>query len=144
MDVAEKACIVCHQVKSMDDFYISKLKNGRVQLRNQCKICFNEITHEKHRSNPNYKKRKRNRDLKLKYGIDLEIYQNMKDSQNNLCAICESPEERRELNVDHCHSSGKVRQLLCNRCNLLLGRTGDNINLFERCIVYLKTHNQPT
>ena len=144
MAVTEKTCTACHQVKSMDDFHIKKVIKGEVRFRSQCKICFNRINLEGKKKNPNYKKRKREFELKRKYGLDLETYENMKSNQNNLCAICNSPQRGKELHVDHCHSSGKVRQLLCSRCNLVLGQAGDNISLLEGCILYLTTHNNPT
>jgi hypothetical protein len=136
MTVVEKTCKVCHQVKSIENFGI-EVVNSRKYVRNQCKPCRYKL----HKSSPSSKERSREAKLKRKYGIDLEIYQNMKNTQNNRCAICESPEENRVLNVDHCHSSGKVRQLLCSRCNLVLGQAGDNISLLEKCILYLSTHN---
>lgn len=61
------------------------------------------------------------------YGIDIDIYNKMLEKQNFVCAICNKPETRKRngavqsLCVDHDHSSGKVRGLLCFRCNLSLG-----------------------
>lgn len=138
MTVTEKTCKECHQVKPEGDFKPHKVKEGRVYFRNRCRTCYNEIR----KADPNYRKNRRDRDLRSKYGIDLKTYQNMKSTQNDLCAICELPEERKELNVDHCHSSGKVRQLLCSRCNLILGQVGDNISLLEKYILYLNTHKE--
>ena len=58
------------------------------------------------------------------YGLSFEQYERLKQEQNNLCAICRRPQNRQggkqELDVDHDHQTGKVRGLLCNRCNRLL------------------------
>jgi hypothetical protein len=57
--------------------------------------------------------------LKL-YGIDIEIYNKMFELQNGLCKLCN--EKLTMPCIDHNHETGKVRGLLCNRCNLLLGK----------------------
>lgn len=67
--------------------------------------------------------------LKSKFGITLEQYEELKQLQNNKCAICDRVETTKyyttgkikELCVDHCHKSGKVRGLLCRACNYRLG-----------------------
>ena len=65
--------------------------------------------------------------LKSKYGITLEQYNSMCKEQNNLCAICSKAETRKirnkkpKLSVDHDHKTGKVRGLLCSKCNSQVG-----------------------
>jgi hypothetical protein len=54
------------------------------------------------------------------YGISLEQYEAMVARQGGLCAICKEKPEK-SLCVDHCHTSGRVRGLLCNNCNCMLG-----------------------
>lgn len=65
----------------------------------------------------------------------LQYFNELKAKQNNLCAICKSletcpynknPNIIRDLCVDHCHKTGKVRGLLCDNCNVMLGRAKDN------------------
>ncbi len=70
-----------------------------------------------------YKDRTRSTNLKAKYGITTEDYNRMKTEQNNCCAICGEHEDnlKRILCVDHCHSTGNVRGLLCDTCNKFLG-----------------------
>lgn len=64
--------------------------------------------------------------------------------QDNKCAICKSPETRtinskiRNLSVDHCHKTGKVRGLLCCRCNISIGRFCDSEDLLRKASEYLK------
>ena len=62
------------------------------------------------------------RRLRLKYGITLDQYEDMFEGQGGACFICEAlPTERRKLAVDHCHTTGRVRALLCHTCNNHLG-----------------------
>jgi hypothetical protein len=74
------------------------------------------------------------------YGITLEDYDRMYDEQNGRCAICRTntpggPGER--FCVDHCHSTGTVRGLLCNNCNRALGHFKDDALLLQQAIKYL-------
>ena len=83
------------------------------------------------------------KDLQKKYGITLEEYNNFLEQQNYLCNICENHIEEfsRSLAVDHCHKTGKVRSLLCSKCNTALGLVGENIDVLESMIGYIKEHS---
>ena len=80
--------------------------------------------------------------LKTRYGITEEQYDLMSANQNNCCAICKEKSEV-NLSVDHCHSSGKVRGLLCKNCNLGLGYFQDNTNRINEAIEYLNKTKGP-
>lgn len=61
--------------------------------------------------------------LKWRYGITPEQWQALHDEQDGLCGICRGPQQgKRRLGLDHNHETGKVRGLLCDRCNLLVGK----------------------
>lgn len=81
--------------------------------------------------------------FKKKYGISIDQYQEMYDKQGGKCAICDTHQDNlnRKLCIDHSHASGKVRGLLCNRCNSVLGYFNDNITLLENAIKYLKIND---
>lgn len=95
-----------------------------------------------------------NRNLKKNFGITIEDYERMYNSQNGRCAICERPlgragdcgEKHRDgsvLCVDHCHQTGHIRGLLCTDCNLGLGhfeKTGARISNIAK---YLGLYSQP-
>lgn len=88
-----------------------------------------------------YPDRQKNSRLKYKYGISLEDYQKLLDSQNGVCAICwDKNIYKKTLVVDHCHTSDKVRGLLCDNCNLALGLTKDNPEILLRAIKYLNNY----
>ncbi len=61
--------------------------------------------------------------LKVKYGITIEEYDLLKGSQKSRCGICNVHENnlKKRLVVDHCHSTNKIRGLLCDTCNRFLG-----------------------
>lgn len=79
-----------------------------------------------------------------KYGITHEDYEHMLQLQNEKCAICGKPlsENGKRFSVDHDHISGKVRGLLCSRCNLALGYVKDNIDTLHNMIDYLIKHSE--
>ena len=85
------------------------------------------------------KKRMRSYDLKRKFGITAEVYEQMLKDQNNACKICKSAHsDEQKLCVDHSHKTGKVRGLLCHQCNKALGLLKDDVALLEEAVAYLK------
>ena len=74
------------------------------------------------------------------YNITIEDYNNLLLLQDNKCKICKKDysNEKKKLAVDHCHVSGKVRGLLCTKCNMCLGGVNDNIEILKEMILYLK------
>ena len=76
--------------------------------------------------------------LKKKYGITLEQYEAMFDEQKGVCYICKNESLNKRLSVDHCHKTGKIRRLLCDKCNMTLGLVNDSQELLKQFIFYLK------
>lgn len=79
---------------------------------------------------------KRDHQLKSEFGISLDKYEEILDSQNGVCAICNQPQEK-TLCVDHCHETDLIRGLLCDSCNNGLGRFKDDPELLASAIDYL-------
>lgn len=79
--------------------------------------------------------------IKKRYGISKDDYAALLVRQHNKCAICHTPETslKRRLGVDHCHKTGKIRGLLCDKCNSMLGHANDSIEFLQRGIEYLTT-----
>lgn len=104
---------------------------------------------EKYRKVPKNKVEKRSNMLKNRYGITLEDYNLMLTSQNNVCAVCKKEEvaidkrtgNTRNLAVDHCHSTGRIRGLLCTCCNTAIGSTKENVEILNNIISYLGKTN---
>lgn len=80
-----------------------------------------------------------NKHLKLTYGIDCEDWARMFNAQNGLCAGCSEGLDftSQGANVDHCHTTGKVRGLLCHPCNCTLGYALESVTRLNGLIVYL-------
>lgn len=78
--------------------------------------------------------------IKHRYGLSKEDYNELLEKQNHVCAICLNPEtiENSILCVDHDHTTGKVRGLLCRMCNSALGKFGDNLSNLKRAVAYLE------
>lgn len=74
------------------------------------------------------------------YGITDEEYQALRESHNYRCAICDISEEEegKALAIDHCHKTGRIRGLLCNKCNRALGHFKDDPVLVEKAAAYLR------
>jgi Autographiviridae endonuclease VII len=65
----------------------------------------------------------------------------MLKQQRGKCAICKTePYELKRLSVDHCHEAGKVRGLLCVKCNAALALLGGDLVLLKKAIAYLQHH----
>jgi len=80
----------------------------------------------------------KNNKLRHKFGITIQDYNNMLEAQNGACAICGSiGNGKKALAVDHCHTTGKIRGLLCDDCNNGLGRFRDNKQSLLKAIDYL-------
>jgi len=83
----------------------------------------------------------RNTELKKLYGITLAEYNAMLESQGGGCAICGGQQTHsrfKNLSVDHCHDTGKVRGLLCNNCNLAIGKIGHDVDKARKMVQYLE------
>jgi len=85
--------------------------------------------------------------LNQAFGISLSDYSRMVDEQHNKCAICDQKETEtrggkvKALSVDHDHTTGKVRALLCTSCNQMIGKAKENRNILLAAIDYLDKHN---
>lgn len=79
--------------------------------------------------------------LKERYGVSLKQFEEMAAAQNGLCYICKDPERsglnQEWLSVDHDHSDGRVRKILCRKCNSGLGMFGDDPERIARAVEYL-------
>lgn len=134
-----KACTKCGHSKPLDDFYKERL--GRLGRRSKCKACmdcasgkwmrenkasFSDYARKHYREN---RRHSRSVALLRKFGISVEQYDAMLDGQAGACALCLEPETvldwrggSRCLSVDHDHDDGRIRGLLCFRCNTAVGR----------------------
>jgi hypothetical protein len=110
------------RIRSKTSKYKAYQKNYSINPTNKIKLKIN------------YEKSK----LK-KFGLTLEDYDLMFNNQYGCCAICGRlhSEFKKKLAVDHCHSTGKVRGILCSNCNSILGHAHDSIEVLQKAIDYL-------
>ena len=142
-----KVCPRCKTEKPISEYWVRRNRKGN-QSASRCKICSTKINKEWRDANPGYEKRRyqetkvytREKHLKRKYGVDLQMYNEMLISQNGVCAICgklEADENHGVLHVDHCHETNQVRGLLCRNCNHVLGLFEDKPDRLQSAIKYL-------
>lgn len=105
-----------------------------------CKKCRARLAKESRKIKPNVG---RNHSRFKRYGITKEQYYSMLEAQGGACSICGAKEPgagHPELYIDHDHSTGNVRGLLCRDCNLMLGYSKDSIDNLSKGIDYIKKY----
>tara|TARA_E500000318_G_C3494103_1_gene185615 strand:- start:44 stop:559 length:516 start_codon:yes stop_codon:yes gene_type:complete len=151
-----KKCNDCGEEKPLTEFY-KRNDRGSTSYRGDCRVCIkakqvtwqkknrdkvNAYHREQRRQKPHQEK---NRRLKHRFGITLQDYNNMLREQDNKCLICDiemtHDSERTRIVVDHCHTTEKVRGLLCSPCNKGLGHFYEDTEIMQRAIDYLLTHS---
>jgi hypothetical protein len=142
---ATKVCTKCKQeLPATPDYFYRRGTRGA--LVPHCKLCGNAAT-RKHYMTP----RGKDAEFRSKYGIRYDDYQSMYRTQAGKCAICgevakhtleEGAGKGEKLVVDHCHSSGQVRSLLCRSCNQGLGKFRDNPRILMQAAGYLQHHQK--
>jgi len=79
-----------------------------------------------------------------KFGLPQGWYDLQYKKQNGCCAICLGQQEGKpkKFAIDHNHSTGQVRGLLCNSCNTSIGKLKEDITIMQRAINYLKEYSE--
>jgi hypothetical protein len=106
-------------------------------------IAYQKEYRKTYKNTDGYKQSIRRRNLK-RYGLTLEAFDEMITTQDGRCAICERKAEDvsdKPLAVDHSHTTGKVRGLLCQFCNTALGSLREDIDVMQKMIAYVEQHN---
>jgi hypothetical protein len=127
----QRFCKKCGEYKCVSEFHIKTSKiETQYRFNSPCKKC-----------SAKQKSQQINKDwmLKKKFGITKKQYDQMLIDQEYSCKICKKhiDEFSKDLAVDHCHATNKVRGLLCSPCNTGLGFFRDDVNLMQAAIDYL-------
>jgi hypothetical protein len=135
-----KPCPCCGETKPAADFAVRK--TGRPgHLVAHCKACNLQKQKVRKRRDPTiYERVERRSKLKRQYNLSLEEYDAMFEAQGFACAICKTttPGARtKHFHVDHCHTTGVVRGLLCHKCNRGIGLFDDNPDRVSQALAYL-------
>lgn len=154
-----KTCSRCKVEKPISSFSKDKYRSDKLNC--QCRSCKkyykdlispDELKNQNDRTAINRYKYYKNPDRKLKYrnawliktyGINQDDYERMLLDQNGVCKICNkyrTQPGKNHLSVDHCHTTGKIRGLLCHVCNNTIGLFEEDIDLMLRAIEYIKFH----
>lgn len=158
-------CVKCKQDLPESKFPTTKRKlaSGEYKTylgKTTCMSCYrhkwlmteeNRETHRRGNRDWYSRNPEKARDLQLKkkYGIDTVKYNELRQYQSFCCAICKRHESEIEqghaktpdtaLHVDHCHTNGNVRGLLCTNCNTMLGKSKDNPEILKAAALYLES-----
>jgi hypothetical protein len=154
-NILSKTCSVCHREKALAHF--SKNYGFKDGLLNRCNLCKSAASKVFYKNNKEKilahvraharrnKDKVKNRVLKKYFGITLSDYNSRLEKQANCCAICNEQETHkanngnkiRSLAVDHCHKTGKIRGLLCTKCNTAIGLLRDDVLIMGRAMEYI-------
>lgn len=167
--VCMKLCRNCAKEKPLEEYSVRHRGNGKFTVDFLCKPCRREVQRER---NKNYvrpkkfwldglteeqileKKRKRSRKYRYEtYGLHLEELEERLEAQYGHCATCftsltldsfseKSEETIKPGHVDHDHKTGKVRGILCSKCNHALGLVNDDESILKAMISYLKEYSE--
>lgn len=105
----------------------------------QCINCKNAARNRWKERNPNY--REKYKYWGLSYGLQRGQAEDLFEKQNKSCAICKTTESSKWC-VDHSHTTGLVRGILCHHCNVLIGMAKENINTLKNSIDYLEKYSK--
>lgn len=140
-----RKCNACTIEKPISEFHRdSKSKDGIARTCRTCRLIQNKKwqSNNPERAKKCWKKsskKRYNREEKRlkKYNLTKEIYQELKIFSNNQCNICEQNFVPYEY-IDHCHTTGKIRGLLCGKCNTAIGSMRDNPILLRKAAEYVE------
>ena len=129
-----KFCSGCKENKELEQFHNSK--RGKYGVHHYCKIC-----HSIYRKNSYDYTKSRAKGVFRRYNLNIHQLEELYISQNKKCKICNDEystvSKYGGLVIDHCHKTGKVRGLLCTKCNALLGMCNDDVEILKLAILYL-------
>lgn len=140
----KKRCSRCEEWKELREFCRDVTHSDGCSSR--CRMCTN-INAKEYRNRPGQAVKRRDQMLMKNYGIGLDDFLNMIKEQDGLCAACGLPldgtsgkKSSLSPHVDHDHKTGKIRNILHARCNLIIGNADDVPDLLRKCAEYLERH----
>lgn len=127
-----KVCWQCKTENLLTELYKNSL----------CKSCSRARRASWRKNNPEKERLSERRQTLRKFGLTIESYNVLFSKQQGCCAGClrHQSQFKRSLSVDHCHKTGSIRGLLCNDCNITLGKVRDDEQTLLRLSKYLETH----
>lgn len=136
----DRWCYRCQEIMPLNNF--TGNRGGPGGKSRHCRACTSTWNRMYIKANPEAAAaRSRKARIKRIYGITWQERDKMVERQDGRCMICQIQfADRRDVQVDHCHSTGKVRDILCMNCNMGLGSFKDNVASLQAAITYLQRH----
>ena len=144
--IVSRVCKGCSVRKPITEFYAA---NGGRHRRRRCKECVDQQRRDRLSMMTREERHAKGRaaHLRAKYDLSPEDFERMWELAGGCCEICkknlsrETSHTTQKVHIDHDHTSGRVRGLLCFTCNTALGKFGDNVELLRAAIKYLEVFN---
>lgn len=132
-----RTCRTCNQEKPWDDFRLVTRKSGEQWRMGICRPC--NRTQKRNQYLSKWRGSKKSGAIR----ITKELYEQMLSRQEGGCAICgrTEGEEGRFLAIDHDHTTGRLRGLLCFACNVAIGHLGDDPDTLQKAVSYLQNNS---
>lgn len=138
--------------KAQQDRDYAKLRGKRIMadpiLVEQKRTYERELRAKRVARDPSFKRTERDKAYRNRYGIDFSQREAMLEEQGGCCRLCRLPVEFGKASksggahLDHCHQTGRVRSVLCGKCNMSMGFFGDDPVQLRRAAEYLETHRK--
>lgn len=135
VDVIDRKCIGCEEVKEAKHFYYNW---KREEFTSRCKPCHSDASRKLYADKSKFRVLQNDAYYRKQYGITLLEVEEMKQRCNNSCEICGILfATDNKPRVDHCHVTGRVRGLLCHKCNVAIGLLKDDASLMRKAAEYV-------
>lgn len=131
-----KKCTKCGVEKPLSEFNNDKRrKDGKY---GKCRPCHISVSREWQNKNP---EKVKNAKWLRQFGVSFDFVEGLKKQQNYKCAICFSVlGSETKAHIDHCHTTGKVRGILCQKCNQAIGLLMDSVDNLKSAQAYLEKY----
>ena len=131
--MTDRCCTKCKEIKPLTEFDRGGYRDGKLRMKYTCKVCMKSVR-------KTYNKKIPYTWISKRYNVSLEVAKELYLRSMQTCDICGTSWNgtKERLCVDHCHTTGKVRGILCKHCNHILGQSRDSIQTLQSEIVYLE------
>lgn len=140
-------CTTCNEYKEFSEYHKDTTRKN-IGLAYRCKTCAGREGAKHHarrmKHDDGYKRAMKNRYIKGSFGISVDEYESRLVRQNHCCALCGSTTPKGGWHLDHNHTTGEIREFLCNVCNRGLGYFQDDPAILLKAIAYLEKHGTAT
>lgn len=139
MACSVKTCRKCGHSKPL----VEMVSAGKDKWATLCKLCRKAHERARYAASKAVVTNNRRKMLKSKWGMEPADFDRMLAEQGGACAVCSGPTKAgHHYCIDHCHTTGKIRGLLCHDCNMGIGKLGDTAASVAKALAYLNEFEQ--